>query len=205
VSSKFSKKSLHVILLHSVCWTLLTRNTFKYYRFLFVDGMKFKFFISSDGIIEVSEHEHEHEPEETEEEDKSSSSEKKDKSSKKDNVKVDDTGLVFCEGNLDVEVQRLRSALKRSEKEMRKLRYELSECHTTKKVKSENVGISTKAPKVKKQSKKPSKEIALESQNAMLKHALKSLKEELRREDNKEENQVGFLQQFMAFVFNGQK
>ena len=172
----------------------------------------FNFFISSDGIIKVSEPEDvsDPEPEETEEED-SNPSVKEKKSSKKDHVKVEDeTGFVLCKGNLDAEVKNLRSALQRSEKEMRKLRSKLSECHTLKIPKSSNMGGSTKAPqkalpKVKNQTKKSSQETALKSQNVMLKHALNSLAEELRQEDNTKKNQVGFLQQLMAFVFNSRK
>jgi len=201
-------------------------------RILRINDMKFRFLTSSDGIIEVSEPEDssehgrdvfEPEPDEIEKEDKSNSSEKEDKSSEKDDVKVEDeTCLVLCEVNLDVEVKHLRSALQRLEDEMRKLRSELSECHTTKDVKSDEVGRSTKPPKktseeegrstkspkktstnVKKQNLS-SRETALESQNTMLKHALKALREDC-QEDKKKKDHIGFIQQVMAVVFKASK
>ena len=185
--------------------------------------MKFRFLTSSDGTIGVSKHgEDVMKPKETEEKDKGTPSEKEDTSNKNDAVKVNDTtDLVLCGGSLEVEAKRLRSALQRSEEEMRQLRYELSECYTKKSVKPEKVGRSTKSPKgrspkssektstnakkqnkssnVKKQ-KKPSRETALESQNPMLKHALKALRED-RQEDRKKIDQIGFIQQVIAFVF----
>ena len=182
--------------------------------------MTFRYLTSSDGTIGVSKHgEDFSEPKETEDKDKGTrtSSEKEDTSNKNDIVKVkDETDLVLCEGSLEVEAKRLQSALQRSEEKMGRLRYELSECYTTKSVKSEKVGRSTKSPKgrstkspkktsttVKKQ-KKSSLETALESQNTILKHALKALRE-VRREDKKKVDQIGFIQQVMAFVFNARK